>query len=239
MKPATETNSQGGERPSSGRIKQQLPLIAAIGLTVIGALGLAYQLATMNGIGAPGDAESDSTSAAPVPLGPQAFSFPDRPIAVTDLKFMDATGKSISLSDFRGRSLLLNIWATWCLPCRKEMPSLDRLQAKFDPQKFLVLPLSIDRGGIPVVEKFYEQLGLKSLGMYNDQSATALQQLGLLGIPATLLINPEGREVGRRLGPAEWDSAEVATILQEHSVLPAAEPAAGANSDVPHRIKEH
>ena len=118
------------------------------------------------------------------------------------------------------------------------MPSLDRLQAKFDPQKFLVLPLSIDRGGVPAVEKFYEQLGVKSLGIYNDQSATALQQLGLRGIPATLLINPEGREVGRKLGPADWDSAEVAAILQEHSVLPAAEPAAGANSDVPHMIKK-
>jgi thiol-disulfide isomerase/thioredoxin len=228
MKPATETNSQGGERPSSGRpAKRQLPLIAAIGLTVIGALGLAYELATTNGTGAPG-AESESTSAAPVPLlGPQAFSFPDQPMAVTDLKFVDGTGKSISLADFRGRPLLLNIWATWCLPCRKEMPSLDRLQAKFDPRKFLVLPLSIDRGGIPAVEKFYEQLGLKSLGMYNDHSATTLQQVGLLGIPATLLINPEGREVGRKLGPAEWDSAEVAAVLQQHLALRGAEAAPG------------
>jgi thiol-disulfide isomerase/thioredoxin len=236
MKPSAEGNSQDDgifNRPA----KRQLPLILAIGVTVIGTLGLAYELATMNGTGAPG-AESDSTSAAPVPLGPQAFSFSGQPIAVTDLKFVDGTGKSISLSDFRGRSLLLNIWATWCLPCRKEMPSLDRLQAKFDPQKFLVLPLSIDRGGVPAVEKFYEQLGVKSLGIYNDQSATALQQLSLRGIPATLLINPEGREVGRKLGPADWDSAEVAAILQEHSVLPTAEPAAGANSDVPNMIKK-
>jgi thiol-disulfide isomerase/thioredoxin len=184
MKPSAEGNSQDDaifNRPA----KRQLPLIVAVGLTVIGTLGLADELATMNGTRAPG-AESDSTSAAPVPLGPQAFSFSGQRIAVTDLKFVDGTGKSISLSDFRGRPLLLNIWATWCLPCRKEMPSLDRLQAKFDPQKFLVLPLSIDRGGIPAVEKFYEQLGLKSLGMYNDHSATTLQQLGLLGIPATL-----------------------------------------------------
>jgi thiol-disulfide isomerase/thioredoxin len=234
MKLPREGNSQDDailNRPA----KPQLPLILAIGLTVIGILGLAYELATMNGTGVPG-AESDSTSAAPLPLSPQAFSFPDQPKAVTDLKFVDSTGKAISLSDFRGRSLLLNLWATWCMPCRKEMPSLDRLQAKFDPQKFLVLPLSIDRGGVPTVEKFYEQSGLKSLGIYNDQSATALQQLGLRGIPATLLINKEGREVGRKLGPAEWDSTEVAAILQEHSVLPAAEPA--ANSDVPPMIKE-
>ena len=149
-------------------------------------------------------------------------------MAVADLQFVDGTGKSISLSDFRGRPLLLNIWATWCLPCRKEMPSLDRLQAKFDPQKFLVLPLSIDRGGIPAVEKFYEELGLKSVGIYVDQTGAALYQLGLLGIPASLLINPEGREVGRKLGPDEWDSAEVAAILREHLSLSGAEPAAGA-----------
>jgi thiol-disulfide isomerase/thioredoxin len=211
MKPAAETNSQDGARPGSGRpAKRRWPLIAAIGLAVIGAVGLAYVFA------------------APVPLGPQAFSFPDQPVAVADLQFVDGTGKSISLSDFRGRPLLLNIWATWCLPCRKEMPSLDRLQAKFDPQKFLVLPLSIDRGGIPAVEKFYEELGLKSVGIYVDQNGTVLNQLGLLGIPASLLINPEGREVGRKLGPDEWDSAEVAAILREHLSLSGVEPAAGA-----------
>jgi thiol-disulfide isomerase/thioredoxin len=211
MKPAAETDSQDGARPGSRRpAMRRWPLIAAIGLAVIGAVGLAYVFA------------------APVPLGPQAFSFPDQPVAVADLQFVDGTGKSISLSDFRGRPLLLNIWATWCLPCRKEMPSLDRLQAKFDPQKFLVLPLSIDRGGIPAVEKFYEELGLKSVGIYVDQNGTVLNQLGLLGIPASLLINPEGREVGRKLGPDEWDSAEVAAILREHLSLSGAEPAAGA-----------
>jgi thiol-disulfide isomerase/thioredoxin len=224
MKPAPETNSQGGTRPGSGRTpKRRLPLIAAIGLAVVGAVGLAYALATLTGYRAeaPGAGKPDSTKAAPVPLEPQAFSFPDQPVAVADLKFVDRAGKSISLSDFRGRPLLLNIWATWCLPCRKEMPSLDRLQAKFDPQKFLVLPLSIDRGGIPAVEKFYEQLGFRSLGIYVDQTGAALHQLGLLGLPATLLIDPEGREVGRKLGPAEWDSAEVAAILREHMALSA------------------
>ena len=175
MKPAAETNSEDDMRSGSGHrvAKRQWPLIAAIGLTVIGAVGLAYALTTVTGY----------RNAAPVPLSPQAFSFPDQPAAVADLKFVDGTGKPVSLSDFRGRPLLLNIWATWCLPCRKEMPSLERLQAKFDPQKFVVLPLSIDRGGIPAVEKFYEGLGLKSLGIYIDQTGTALNQLGLLGIP--------------------------------------------------------
>jgi thiol-disulfide isomerase/thioredoxin len=231
MKPVAETNSPDGARPGSGRpAKRQLPLIAAIGLTVIGAVGFAYALATVTSYRAeaPGAGKPDSRNTAPVPLDPQAFSFPDQPVAVADLKFVDGTGKPISLSDFRGRPLLLNIWATWCLPCRKEMPSLDRLQAKFDPQKFLVLPISIDHGGIPEVKKFYEELGLKSLGIYIDQTGAALHQLGLLGIPATLLINPEGQEIGRKLGPADWDSAEVAAILRKHLALSGAEPSRGA-----------
>ena len=231
MKPAAENDSQDSTRPSSARpARRQLPLIAAIGLTVIGAVGLAYALATATGYRteAPGAGKADSTNTAPVPLEPEALSFPDQPKAIADLKFVNGTGKSLSLSDFRGRPLLLNIWATWCLPCRNEMPSLDRLQARFDPQKFLVLPLSIDRGGVPVVEKFYGQLGVKSLGIYVDQTGAALHQLGLLGLPATLLINSEGREVGRKLGPAQWDSAEIAAILREHLALPGAEPGAGA-----------
>ncbi|MBN9010335.1 MAG: TlpA family protein disulfide reductase, partial [Rhizobiales bacterium] len=138
------------------------------------------------------------------------------PATVPELKFIDGSEKPLSLANFKGRPVLLNIWATWCLPCRKEMPSLDRLQAKFDPAKFLVLTLSIDRAGIPAVKKFYADLGIKSLGVYVDQSSAALHQLGLIGIPGTLLINREGQEIGRKLGPAEWDSPEVIALLREH-----------------------
>lgn len=95
------------------------------------------------------------------------------------------------------------------------MPSLDRLQAQFDPAKFLVLALSIDRSGIPAVKKFYADLGLTSLGIYVDQSSAALHQLGLIGIPATLLINPVGEEIGRKLGAAAWDSPEMIALLRQ------------------------
>jgi thiol-disulfide isomerase/thioredoxin len=203
-------------------------LIGAVGLTVIAVLILAYELAAINERSvAPVVATSDA-GAAPVPLSSQPFAFLDQPAAVPDLKFVDSNERPLSLSDFRGRPVLLNVWATWCLPCRKEMPSLDRLQAKFDPEKFLVLTLSIDRGGIPAVKKFYADLGLKSLGIYVDQSAVALHQLGLIGIPGTLLINPEGQEIGRKLGPAEWDSPELIALLGQRLGLGAAVPAAGA-----------
>lgn len=144
------------------------------------------------------------------------FAFSDAPAAVPDLAFADASGRKLSLSDFRGRSIVLNIWATWCVPCRKEMPSLDRLQAKFDPSKLLVLTVSIDFKGAPVVSAFYQELGLHWLGVYVDTTAGAASKLGMPGVPGTLLIDADGREVGRKLGPAAWDSPEVAEVLRQH-----------------------
>lgn len=144
------------------------------------------------------------------------FAFPTAPTAVPDLAFTDVSGRKVLLSDFRGRPIVLNIWATWCVPCRKEMPSLDRLQAKIDPAKLLVLTLSIDLKGAPVVTAFLEQLGLHSLGVYVDTTGGAASRLGMPGVPGTLLIDADGREVGRKLGPAAWDSPEVAEVLRRH-----------------------
>lgn len=149
-------------------------------------------------------------------VGDFSFSFPDRAETPPNLTFVDANQKPLSLADFRGRPVLLNIWATWCVPCRKEMPSLDRLQAKFDPSKFLVLTLSIDHQGIPAIKKFYEDLGLKSLGIYLDPSASATNRLRLPGVPGTLLIDARGQEIGRKVGPIEWDSPETVAILRQH-----------------------
>ena len=144
------------------------------------------------------------------------FAFPGAPVPVPDLFFADSSGHKLSLSDFRGRAVVLNIWATWCVPCRKEMPSLDRLQAKFNPSKLIVLTVSIDLKGVPVVGAFYHELGLHSLGVYVDATGDAAGKLGMPGVPGTLLIDAEGREVGRKLGPAAWDSPEVATVLRLH-----------------------
>ncbi|KUM27700.1 hypothetical protein AU467_35330, partial [Mesorhizobium loti] len=144
------------------------------------------------------------------------FSFLDQPAQLPEISFVDGDAKPLSLRDFRGRPILLNIWATWCVPCRKEMPSLDRLQAKFDPSRFLVLTLSIDHLGIPVVKKFYQELGLESLGVYVDQSGAALNQLQAPGVPTTLLVDADGREIGRKIGPAEWDSPQTIALLRQH-----------------------
>jgi thiol-disulfide isomerase/thioredoxin len=149
------------------------------------------------------------------------FSFFDQPRALPELRFTDGEGRALSLVDFRNRPVLLNIWATWCVPCRKEMPSLDRLQAALGASQLLVLPLSIDRQGLPVVKKFYAELGLTSLGTYLDQSGKAASELNTVGVPTTLLIDGDGHEIGRKVGPAEWDSPEVVALIRDHLGLAA------------------
>lgn len=136
------------------------------------------------------------------------------PKPVAAIQFEDALGKSRSLTDFRGKVVLLNIWATWCVPCRKEMPALDRLQALFEARDFEVLPLSIDRGGLDVVRKFYAEVGIQKLGIYRDTSGGATRGLGAVGIPTTLLIDREGREIGRLIGPAEWDAPDMVAFIK-------------------------
>src|SRR3546814_2217971 len=104
--------------------------------------------------------------------------------------------------------ILLNIWATWCGPCREEMPTLDRLQARLGGPDFEVVALSIDRAGIAVVSEFYDEIRVQHLAEYIDESAKAAGQLNAVGLPTTLLIDREGQEIGRQVGPAEWDAHE-------------------------------
>ncbi|WP_198292306.1 TlpA family protein disulfide reductase [Aromatoleum toluclasticum] len=129
-----------------------------------------------------------------------------------EIRFQDASGNIRSLADFRGRVVLLNLWATWCVPCRKEMPSLDRLQALLGGPAFEVVALSIDRSP-QAVREFYQQYGIRKLALYIDPSAEVTSTLGAVGIPTTVLVDRDGRERWRRVGPAEWDaSAEIAEI---------------------------
>lgn len=139
----------------------------------------------------------------------------ETPQPVSELSFIDGEGREISLADFRGKTILLNIWATWCVPCREEMPALDRLQAKLGSSDFEVVPLSIDRDGLPKVRAFYEEFSLEALGIYVDASGKAAYRLNAVGIPTTLLINPDGLETGRLVGPAEWDSPDLVNMIQQ------------------------
>jgi thiol-disulfide isomerase/thioredoxin len=151
------------------------------------------------------------------PAGAQApagFAVHESPRPLPDIQFENGEGDAISLADCRGKVVLLNIWATWCAPCRREMPTLERLQAELGGPDFEVVALSIDRKGLAVVKEFYEELGLQELGMYVDASGKASRELSALGVPTTLLIDREGNELGRLAGPAEWDSPEMVSFIR-------------------------
>lgn len=132
-----------------------------------------------------------------------------------DFSFQGPGGQTITLERFRNKTVLLNLWATWCVPCRAEIPSLDRLQSQLGNEEFEVVALSIDRGGLEAVQPFYVDTGVKRLGIYLDPTSRSAAALNAPGLPTTLLVDREGREVGRLVGPAEWDSEEwVARIRQ-------------------------
>ena len=134
------------------------------------------------------------------------------PFHVPDLVFKDAQGREHKLSDWRGRTVLLNLWATWCVPCRKEMPALDALQAALGGEKFEVVTVNIDTRDPEKPLVFLTDAGVKHLAYYSDQSAKVFRELKLagkaFGMPTTLLVDPSGCEMGEMAGPAEWDSAD-------------------------------
>ena len=150
-----------------------------------------------------------------IPLDAAAFNFaPTEPKPVPELIFFDGEGNEVTLADFQGEVVVLNLWATWCAPCRREMPSLDRLQAQYGGDGLEVIALSLDRGDIGKAREFFDELGISSLAVYHDPQARAGRELGAPGLPTTILIDRTGREVGRLLGPAEWDSEEAITVIK-------------------------
>jgi thiol-disulfide isomerase/thioredoxin len=138
----------------------------------------------------------------------------DMPRPLPPLSFVNGDGEATTLADFHGRIVLLNVWATWCVPCRKEMPALDRLQASLEGADFAVVPLSIDHRGRDAVERFYRELGLKSLRIYHDPSGNAPYTINAFGMPTTLLIDREGRELGRVSGAVQWDDAAMVSRIK-------------------------
>jgi thiol-disulfide isomerase/thioredoxin len=145
---------------------------------------------------------------------PKGFVLTEVPSPLPEVQFTDDVGRPLALADFRGKVVLLNVWATWCLPCRKEMPTLDRLQAALGGGGFEVVALSVDRQGVEAVKAFYSEIGVRNLAVHVDASGQALSALAAVGLPTTILIDPEGRELGRLMGPAEWDAKEMVAFLK-------------------------
>lgn len=136
---------------------------------------------------------------------------PGAPLA---LDFVDGDGAARSLGEWRGRVVLINLWATWCAPCIEEMPSLDRIAARLGGPGFDVVAIAVDRQGATVVRPFMEKLGLARLQLYLDPTNGVVRALGAPGLPVSVVLDREGRELGRVLGAAEWDSPAFERLLR-------------------------
>ena len=140
------------------------------------------------------------------------------PKRLPDLAFTDAAGQPRKLADFRGRTVLLNLWATWCVPCRKEMPALDALQGKLGGDKFEVVAVNIDTRNLDKPKTWLAEVGITRLGYFADPSAKVFQDLKAvgkaIGMPTTLLIDPQGCELGVLAGPAEWASDDAIRLIE-------------------------
>ena len=191
------------------------------------AVGAAFGLAAVYGISA---MQRNPTEAACRPAGElakrlaplargevAAVGIASDPKRLPELAFTDTEGKPRTLASFQGKTVLLNLWATWCVPCRKEMPALDALQTRLGGDKFEVVAVNIDTRNLDKPRAWLDEVGIKRLGYYADPSAKVFQDLKAvgkaIGMPTTLLIDPNGCELGVLAGPAEWASDDAIRLI--------------------------
>jgi thiol-disulfide isomerase/thioredoxin len=129
------------------------------------------------------------------------------------ISFVDLAGNTVSLSEFTGKIVLVNLWATWCEPCLREMPSLERVQSRLG-EKIGVVAISEDRGGSKTVEPFIDKLGLRSVKVYLDPKSAIERAFKVQGLPTSFLIDRKGRVLGRVEGAAEWDAPKLLEVLK-------------------------
>jgi thiol-disulfide isomerase/thioredoxin len=137
-----------------------------------------------------------------------------KPLDLPDFTFTDGSGATKSLADWRGKIVLLNIWATWCVPCRDEMPALDRLETELGGKDFEVVAVNIDKGGPDKARAFLQETGAAHLALYTDPSGKLFAALKAVGMPTTLIIDRNGKEIGRLVGPADWGSPEAKRVIE-------------------------
>jgi thiol-disulfide isomerase/thioredoxin len=196
-------------------------------ISVAAAIGILAVLAGVYGMGhlrsnpaAAACAPAVATAARIAPLARgevAALAMAHTPFRVPDVAFKDAEGRDRTLAQWRGRTVLLNLWATWCVPCRKEMPALDALQDRLGGPKFEVVTVDIDTRDPAKPLAFLKEVGVTHLAYYSDQSAKVFQDLKAagkaFGMPTTLLVDGAGCEIGAMAGPAEWASSDGITLV--------------------------
>jgi thiol-disulfide isomerase/thioredoxin len=136
----------------------------------------------------------------------------ETPVDLPEIAVLDETDAPRLLTEWKGQWVVLNFWATWCAPCREEMPSLDRLEASMGDD-FSVVTIATGRNSIESVDKFFAEAGITTLPKLRDPKAELARNMGVLGLPLTVILNPDGQEVARLIGDAEWDSADAKAVL--------------------------
>jgi thiol-disulfide isomerase/thioredoxin len=182
----------------------------AIG-AVLAAAALAAVLYGMRG----GTVHADT--APPAALAPFAASV--KPAAVPQVAIGDATGARLTLASFKGRYVLLNLWAPWCAPCVKELPALARLKAAVPKAQLAVVAVDVGRGSAADARSFLDGHNAKALDTYVDSNIALLRAFGAYGLPLTILIDPQGREIGRAVGPAQWDNPDAISYFRSLTVV--------------------
>jgi thiol-disulfide isomerase/thioredoxin len=137
-----------------------------------------------------------------------------KPLDLPPFEFADGTGAAMSLADFKGKVMLLNIWASWCVPCREEMPVLDKLETELGGKDFAVVAVNIDKGGPDKARGFLAETGATHLGLYTDPTSKLFAVLKTVGMPTTLVLDRDGKEIGRLIGPADWSSPEAKRVIE-------------------------
>lgn len=136
------------------------------------------------------------------------------PEAVSQAAFVDAAGNPHHLSDFAGKYVLVNFWATWCAPCRVEMPSLDALNQSLGGDRFEVVTIATGRNPLPAIDAFFQEAGIASLPKFRDPKQGLAREMGIFGLPISVILDPEGREIARLRGDADWSSTEALALFR-------------------------
>jgi thiol-disulfide isomerase/thioredoxin len=215
----TDANEQKQDMPPPARRPFHTRAVAVLAL-VAGA-------AVLYGIVAPGKKAGPTECAASLPVAQRVAPFSRGEVAALNvarnpareeaITFQDSTGQAKSLQDFRGRTVLLNLWATWCIPCREEMPALDKLQARLGGADFEVVAVNIDTTRLEKRQTFLKEAGIQKLAFYADPSADVFQVMKkagkVVGLPTTMLIDAQGCEIGLMPGPADWVSDDAIKLV--------------------------
>lgn len=147
----------------------------------------------------------------------EQFTVIDNPLPAPRVPLLNGAGSQVFLSDFKGKVVLVNFWATWCAPCVREMPGIDKLQAKLGGKDFTVVAVNEDRGGVARAKPFLEKLGTTNLAIYVDSKMAMMRAFKVRGLPSSFLLDREGRIVGKLEGIAEWDTPEVEDLIRYYT----------------------